>query len=84
MAITKCSIVQRSAPFSPFSRIYGWFREMKLGKSSHTAASADVMAITTRHLHGQAFCIASTARTRKSSCIRSGRASTYVTATRAL
>jgi S-formylglutathione hydrolase FrmB len=35
------------------------------------------------HLHGQAFCIASTARTRKSSCIRSGRASMYVTATRA-
>ena len=37
-----------------------------------------------RHLHGQVFCIASTASTRKSSCIRSGCASTYVTATRAL
>jgi hypothetical protein len=37
-----------------------------------------------RHLHGQVFCIASTASTRKSSFIRSGCASMYVTATRAL
>jgi hypothetical protein len=46
--------------------------------------AAQVITVPFRHLHGQASRIASTARARKSSCIRSGRASTYVTATRAL
>jgi hypothetical protein len=49
----------------------------------HLAGVNEWEAVPFHHLHGQAFCIASTARTRKSSCIRSGRASMYVTATRA-
>jgi hypothetical protein len=37
----------------------------------------DSGSASVQFLHGQAFCIASTARTRKSSCMRWGRASIY-------
>ena len=52
----------------------------RLGRDYTSVGS---LLVAFHHLHGQAFCIASIARTRKSSCVRSGRASMYVTATRA-